>query len=310
MEGLTAFCAFAHAVELRSFAAAGRRLGVSASAVSKSIARLENRYGVRLLNRTTRSISLTAEGATFYGHCVRILAEIEEAELAIARGCASPSGLLRVDMPMALGRLGIIPALPRFLERYPQIEIDVNLNDCVANLVEEGIDVAVRIGGSADSRLISRRLAPHRLCICAAPSYLERCGTPRQPYDLRAHNCLNFRSPTTGRLWLWRFRSGGEEIELRVPGNLTFDNGEALTEAAVAGLGIIQVPSYMVAAAIRIGALQLLLGEYAVEHSSIAVVFPQNRHLSPKVRAFVDFLIELVSPEPPWDRAVTQIDGQ
>lgn len=308
MEGLTALCAFAHAVELKSFAAAGRRLGISASAVSKSVARLEDRYGVRLLNRTTRSISLTAEGAAFYDRCVRILVELEEAELAIAQRCASPSGLLRVDMPVALGRLGIIPALPRFLERCPKVEIDASLNDCITNLVKEGIDVAVRIGGGADSRLVSRRLAPHRLCTCAAPSYLERCGIPRQPDDLLNHNCLNFRFPTTGRLKLWRFQSGGEKRELRAPGNLTFDNGEALIEAAVAGLGIIQVPSYMVTAAIEAGALRLLLREYAIENSSIAVVYPQNRHLSPKVRAFVDFLIELVSPEPPWDRAMTQVD--
>jgi len=296
MDQINSLTLFVRAAQNRSFSVAARQLGISPSALSKSVQRLEERLGTRLFNRTTRRITLTEDGAEFYERCRQILDEIAEAELALSKARSTPTGTLRISLAMAIARLHIVPALTSFTERYPDLKLDISLSDGMVDLIESGIDAVVRVGEGPDSRLIMRRLAMARYVICAAPSYLARYGEPQTPEELESHNCINFVSPRTGRAFEWFFQRDGEEFSLPIEGRLRFDHAEAQLAAAIGGAGIIQVHNYIAGAAIANGELKPVLKHFApTTGSPIAVVYPQKRHLSAKVLAFVDFMSELMA---------------
>ncbi len=310
MEDLSAMAVFARVVEMESFSGAARALGLSKSAVSKRVGRLEDRMGLRLLNRTTRRLSLTEAGAAFYEGCRRVVAEAEAAERAVTRLASAPRGRLKVNAPMSFGVRHLAPALPDFMARYPELNVDLTLNDRVVDLVEEGFDVAVRIARLADTSLIARRLAPNRLVLCAAPSYLESHGAPRAVEDLKGHECLLYSYQISGDTWILRGPGGanglGGEQRVRVAGRLRANNGDALLAAALGGLGIAFMPSFICAEDLRAGRLaRLLPGWRDAADSMIAAVYPASRNLSPKVRVFVDFLAERFGGTPYWDEGLS-----
>jgi len=293
---------FVAAIEAGGFSAAARRLGLTPSAVSKHVARLEERLGARLVNRTTRRISLTAEGEAYLRRAQRILADIDEAEQAVSQARGTPQGELRINTGIAFGQHQLVPMLPDFLDRYPQVRVKLSFNDRVVDLVEEGDDVGIRIAHLEDSRLVARRLAPNRRIICAAPSYIERHGRPETPADLARHSCLvpNFSSTLSS----WEFEGPEGPATLDIKGAVESNNTEALRQLALAGVGIVRFAEFMVGADVRAGRLVALLQDFdRGESPPISVVYPHRKHLSPKVRAFVDFLVEKCTP-PPW-----QCDG-
>jgi len=302
MDRLDDMLAFIKVVDTKSFTAAAERLNLSKSVVSRRIAELENRLGARLLNRTTRRLSLTEVGQAFYERCTRILSDLDEAERAVADLHAAPRGRLRVNAPLSFGLLHLAPAIADFMQRHPAIEIDIDLNDRYVDLIDEGYDMAVRIGRLRDSSLIARRLAPNRRVICASPAYLEQHGTPETPEDLTKHCCLLYTNVPTAEQW--QFRVNGETRAVRVQGNLRANNGDILLAAAIAGHGVAVAPTFLCGEALASGALRCLLYDYYVSDSAVYAVYPQNRHLSPKVRAFVDFLAARFGPEPYWDAAL------
>ncbi len=291
---------FVRVVDEGGFSNAARTLGLSPSAVSKLVSRLEDRLGARLLNRTTRRLSLTDEGEAYYHRSSHILDEIEEAEQAISRSHAAPRGRLRVTAAAAFATNQMAPVLPEFLDRYPEVHLELSVGDRVVDLVEEGFDVGVRTGALEDSSLISRLLAEDHRTICATPAYLKRHGAPRTPADLAGHNCITW-TGSHGALNDWPFEGPDGPYTVRVRGNAAVNNGEALHEMALAGLGIAHMAEYRVAPDIRMGRLVPLLAHcHRFVRLPIHVVYPHRRHLSPKVRAFVDFLTEKFTPVPPW----------
>ncbi|MCC5655325.1 LysR family transcriptional regulator [Nostoc sp. XA013] len=295
MDKLNSLIIFVRAAQYLSFSEAARQLGMSPSTVSKAVLRLEEEMGIRLMNRTTRSITLTHDGEGFYNRCCQILAELEEAQLELKRSQTMPTGVLRIDISAELARLHIIPALPRFLAQYPDLKVDVSLTNRMVDVIEEGLDAVVRIGIGRDNRLIMYRLATAKFIVCAAPNYLNQHGTPKTIYDLKNHNCITFISAWTGKSYDWRFQQDGEEVLLPVEGNIRLDNGEAILETAIASVGIVQLYNYVAAGAIASGKLKPILQEYAPPGYPISVVYPQKRHLSVKVRVFVEFLQGLMA---------------
>ncbi|WP_340115720.1 LysR family transcriptional regulator [Pelagibius sp. 7325] len=290
---------FAEVVEAEGFSAAARRLGLSKSAVSKQVGRLEDRLGVRLLNRTTRRLSLTEAGATFYDACRRVLDEAASAEQAVSDLAAAPRGLLRLNAPMSFGFLHLGPAIPAFHARYPQITVDAAMNDRFVDLVEEGYDVAIRIGALRDSSLVARRLAPCRAVLCASPDYLARRGHPRRPEDLAGHDCLLYANSANPREWTFHGQRGRQAVAVKGP--LIANNGDVLCGAAVAGMGITRLPTFIVGPQLREGRLEVVLPGHPLPDQGIHAVYPHGRNLSPKVRVFVDFLADHFGPEPYWD---------
>lgn len=295
--------AFIKVVDSKSFTAAADRLNLSKSVVSRRIAELENRLGARLLNRTTRRLSLTEVGQAYYERCIRILADLEEAEQAVADLHAAPRGRLRINAPASFALVHMAPAVADFLTRYPDIEIDIDLNDRYVDLVDEGYDLAVRIGRLRDSSLIAKRLAPNRRAICASPAYLEKHGIPARPQDLADHNCLIYTNVPLAEQW--QFRVDGQIQSVRVSGSLRSNNGDMLLAGAIAGAGVVVLPTFICGEALHSGALREVLAEFDGTDSSVFAVYPQNRHLSPKVRVFVDFLAARFGPKPYWDRALS-----
>ena len=286
--------AFVRAVERGGFSAAARDLGLTPSAVSKLVTRLEDRLGVRLLNRTTRSLALTAEGEAFFQRSQRILADIAEAEEEVGRTRAQPRGLLRVNVGTAFGMHQLVPALPDFLARYPEIQVELTLTDRLVDLVEEGADVGLRMGTLPDSSLVARRIVDVERVICASPAYLRRHGTPKKPGDLRNHNCLNMANAPALRRWPFEGRDGVEHVE--VSGNLTATSADALLALASRGLGVIRLTDVIVGAAIREGSLVPLLEEvHHREAVPLHAVYPHGRHRSTRVAAMIDFLVERFS---------------
>jgi LysR family transcriptional regulator for bpeEF and oprC len=292
MDQFSGLLAFVRAAEERSFTKAAHKLGISPSGVSKAISRLEAQFKVRLLHRTSRSITITPEGAAFYERCRQIVTDLEDAGQLLSRAQEAPRGLLRVTLPLSVGRLHLARALPEFARRYPDVKMEASLTDRRVDLVEEGYDVAVRMGKPPDSRLVARQLATGVLTTCAAPSYLKRHGVPRRPEDLANHNCVHFVVPSTGRVQDWRFQRGGKQLSIPVPGNLSLDHAEALVEAALAGTALIQISSYVTAPAIRARLLKAVLREFQVDSPPVWVMYRHNRNLTPRVRAFVDFLVQ------------------
>lgn len=297
MDHLTGMAVFAKVVETGTFTGAAQAMGLSKGAVSKQIAKLEDRLGARLLNRTTRRSSLTEVGAAFYERCRRIVAEAEEAELAVTRLHAEPRGTLRVNLPMSFGILHMAGALPDFMAAYPEISLDVTLDDRVVNVVDEGFDVVIRITELPDSSLIARRVAPFRIATCAAPAYWDAHGRPKHPDDLRNHACLLY--SYLSNLNEWRYRGPDGPFSVRVDGPMRGNNGELLRAAAVAGLGVVRSPTFIVGCELVSGRLEQVLTEYEDDDRGIYAVYPHNRHLSAKVRAFVDFMARRFA-DPDW----------
>ncbi|MBI4968374.1 MAG: LysR family transcriptional regulator [Rhodospirillales bacterium] len=296
---LSGMAIFARVVEEKGFSAAASALGLSKSAISKQLAKLEDRLGVRLLNRTTRRLSLTDAGAAYYERAARILAEAAEADRAMSALVEAPRGLLRVNAPMSFGVRHLGPALPDFLAQHPEVSIDLALNDRVVDLVDEGFDLAIRITKMPDSSLVARKLADSRRLLCGAPDYFRKRGKPSRPAQLKDHNCLiySYTAPAED----WRF-TGPEGVEtVRVAGSLRANNGDILREAMLAGLGIAPMPSFLVGDDLRAGRLELALPGYEVSGSGIYAVYPHGRHLLAKVRVFIDYLAARFGPRPYWE---------
>jgi len=292
----------AKTVATGSLSAAARELGVSTAAVSRKLASLEARLGVRLLNRTTRRIALTDEGARYHEACLRILGEVEEAESAAAARRIDPQGVLKIALPASFGHKHITPLIPEFARRYPNVQLALRLSDRTVNVLEEGFDVAVSIGELEDSSLAARRLAPNRRIVCASPEYLRRNGTPQTPQDLVEHNCLT----TTDFQMLWEYRDpSGEAGAVRVSAHYACDNWEVLRDWAVAGLGVALKSTWDIYRDIESGTLVPLLPGYMFGHDvAIYAVYPHRRYLPAKTRVFIDFLAESFGPEPYWDRNI------
>ncbi len=286
MDRLAGLSAFVQTAQTRSFVAAGRQIGISASAVGKSVARLEEKLGVRLFQRSTRRISLTEEGALFYERCRRILDDVAEAEAMLSAATERPRGRLRISLP-TIGYRFLLPVLCEFRQLYPDIELDLDFNDQIVDVIEDGFDAAIRSGDLPDSGLMTRRLGPFRNLICAAPNYLERYGRPEQPLELERHSCLRFRFPTTGKIQDWLLKGGAE---FRPPNGLTLNNMEAIRAAAISGLGIAYMPDFLLADALADGRLVRLLDDHLDYEGQFSLLWPSNRHLSPKIRVLVDFL--------------------
>ncbi|AWN52758.1 LysR family transcriptional regulator [Methylobacterium sp. 17Sr1-1] len=306
LDRLTGLVAFARSASLGSYTAAARSLGISPSAVSKSVQRLEARLGVSLFTRTTRSLTLTPEGRDLHERALRLLREAEAIEQAAAAARAEPAGLLKVTAPLPVGTHLLAPALPRFRARHPRLTIDLRLGDHMADLIEEGIDVAIRVGELSDSRLISRRLAPHFVCAFAAPTYLARRGMPRHPDDLVHHDCVNFRFQSTGQVLRWPFRVGGRTVELTPDAGIVTDFSDAVAAMLVAGGGIGVSPTYIAAPHVERGALVPVLRDFSVERSAFTALWPESRRGSPNVKAFLAFLEEVFPSPAPWDRALEE----
>jgi DNA-binding transcriptional LysR family regulator len=289
MDSLGHFVAFVRTAEALSFVKAGQALGLSASAVGKKVASLEARLQTRLLNRSTRRVSLTEEGALFYERCRRILDDIDDAEAALSRIAQTPRGKLRVSLP-TIGYRFLSRALPEFSKHYPEIELDLDFNDRMVDLVDEGFDAVIRSGDLPDSALMSRRLGSFNFVLCAAPSYLDRHGTPREPGDLERHHCLRFRFPTTGKMQGWALRDETSAREPRLRAALTSNNMEAIRLAAIDGLGIAYMPDFLARDALAGGALCAILDDYLVNPGQFWILWPSSRHLTPKLRSFVDFV--------------------
>lgn len=303
MELLADMALFARVVEAKSFSGAARRLDMSKSAVSKAVARLEASLGVRLLNRTTRQLSLTEVGAAYYEHCARIVAEAEAAEQAVGQFYSAPRGTLRLVAPAAFGHLHIAPGIPALLDRYPDLRVELTMTERIVDLAEEGQDLAIRITEEPGPTLIARALAPIRWVVCATPRYLEEHGTPRGPEDLAGHNCLYYSTP--GSDDPWRFRSGGGSAEVAVRGDFRVNNSEAVREVVLEHHGIALLPTFIVWRDLESGALARLLPGFEPRGSfgsHIYAVYLPNRYVSPKVRAFVEFYRERVGAPPYWDR--------
>jgi DNA-binding transcriptional LysR family regulator len=290
---------FARIVGTGSLSAAARDLGMSPAVVSRRLAALEGRLGVRLVNRTTRSLHLTDEGAAYYETCNRVLADIEEADAAVSAGRAEARGVLRVALPAAFGHQHVAPLIPKFAELYPAVQLALSLSDRTVNLVEEGFDLAVRIADLADSSLAARKLAPNRRVVCASPAYLARHGEPRTPDDLPKHNCLS-----TDFTMNWDYRDqDGTPGSVRVSGRYACDNWEVLREWALAGLGIAMKSTWDVRRHLEDRSLVSLLPGYTFASDvAIYAVYPHRRYLPAKTRAFIEFLAESFGPEPYWDR--------
>ena len=291
MEDLACMVTFARVVKAGSFAGAARRLHVTSSVASKHVAKLEHALGVRLLNRSTRKLSLTEAGAAYYEHCARIVEEVENSQRAIAQLQAAPRGLLRVTAPVTFANTRLGPVLREFFERYPDIQIDLNASNRVVDLAEEGFDVAVRIARTLPPNVVARELRPVRWHLCASPEYLEREGTPEHPSNLSRHNCLTF--PTLSQNGVWHFARGREKTEVEVHGSLQANTVEALYDLVRAGMGLTLLPGYIAGRDLKAGKLVALLTDWEIESGShLYAVYLPTRYMAPKLRVFVDFLVE------------------
>jgi DNA-binding transcriptional LysR family regulator len=293
---------FAKVVESGSFAGAAARLSISASMVSHHVKGLEERLGARLLNRTTRRVSVTEVGRAYYERCTRVLADLEEADRAAGDMQTSPRGDLRVNATPCFGAHHVGPAIADFAGRFPHISVELMLSDRLVDLVDESFDVAVRVEPLPDSSLVARRLALCRVVICGAPSYFEKRGTPRRPADLSDHNCLVLTGSSFYRRW--HLRDGSTDLHVSLAGNIRSSHPSVLVYAALAGHGIVYAPSYLVGDALQTGQLVTVLDDF-VPPVTVRALYPHSRHLSTKVRAFVDFLTARFGPEAPWDSPAT-----
>jgi len=303
IENISDLMVFTHAVKGGSLSAAGRELGISLAVASKRLQRLEEQLGVRLLNRSTRQLSLTDEGAEYYHYCVRILAELEEGEELVTRGSKEPKGNLKITVPAAFGRLHVAPLVPEFLTRYPEIKLILHLTDSTVDIIDQGYDLAVRIGDLKDSSLIARSICLDRRVVVATPSYLARYGTPRTPQELAEHNALLFAGMDH-----WSFTGpSGEVVSIKVSGNLDTNNCDALRETIYADLGLALRPLWDVWKDLRDGGLVRLLPAYIPPVYPINVVYPSRRLTPKKTRLFIEHLLRRFGPIPYWDDLAGQV---
>ena len=292
---------FLAVMETGSFTGAAEKLGTSSGQASKLLSRLEGELGVRLLNRTTRSVSPTEAGSAYHDRLKPLVEELEALDLDIRNISQSPRGRLRLTAPLTFGTLEMAPALNEFAVRYPDIELDVSFTDRVVNVVDEGFDLAIRVGRPVDSSLIIRRLCAVRIVVVAAPGYLDRHGSPEVPSDLAHHACIidtNFREPNR---WPFRTRDGDVEM-VNVSGRIRYSNGEACLQAAALELGLACVPAFVAADALRSGRVTQLLSSFEMEPYDVHVLYPHSRHLATKVRLLVDFLVERYRQTPHWEQ--------
>jgi DNA-binding transcriptional LysR family regulator len=303
MDRLAALESFARVAETGSFSAAARALNLSKSLISRQISTLEAELGARLMSRTTRSLTLTEAGRSYYEQVARILAQMEEADLSVSQLQATPRGKLRVNAPMSFSLLRLAPVLPDFLALYPEIDVDVAMNDRRVDLMEEGFDLAIRIGRLADSSLIARKIGPMRRVVCASPAYFAERGLPKVPADLRSHDCLCYSNADT--VDEWRFAEpDGRPISVEVKGRVRANNGDLLRLAALRGLGLVDLPSFLVGADIEAGLLVPVLQDYIRQDGGVYAVYPHALYLPPKIRVFIDFLAERWGGAADWPKVV------
>lgn len=294
---LGSIAAFVRVAELGGFAAAGRDLGISPSAASKSVARLEERLQLRLFHRTTRSLTMTEDGKLFFDRCSSILKDLDSAENDMLLRSSRPSGILRVELPTALGRLKIVPELGRLTAQYPELRLAATFADTLTDPIAEGLDAIVRIGDPRDERLMVKRVGTVRYVVCAAPSYLATHGVPLSVDDLKDHDCVRRVSHYGPRFAPWRFRDldTGERFEREVTGTLSVDSPDAMIDLGLSGAGLVQLHTYMAEPHIRAGRLTEVLTPYTADGPAISVLFPSARNLAPKVRVFIDFVSEVLA---------------
>jgi len=290
MQDLRTLAIFVKVAERLSFVRAAAELGITQSGVSNAISRLEDQIGTRLLARTTRRVSLTEHGAAYFERCRQALAELEEAELVLKDAQLKPSGNLRIDMPVSFGRLKMVPLLGAFQAQYPDVRLRVTFNNRYIDLIEEGVDVSVRLGQLHDSSLIARRLTGAQYSIVGAPRYFAKFGQPKKLEDLASHNCLAFTFLETRLAREWRFTQAGVETTLTPKGTMSFSDGAVVCDAACAGYGLAQPQDYFTDSAIARGTLVAVLDKFKPKLEPVWLVYPQTRHLTPKVRVFVDFM--------------------
>jgi LysR family transcriptional regulator for bpeEF and oprC len=302
MDRLHGILVFLRVVEHGTLSGAARALGVSTAAVSGTLSRLEQQLSVRLLIRTTRKITVTPEGAEFYARCKQITADLADAEVAVGRAGRIVTGRLRVRLPVALGRMWIVPHLPRFMQEHPALAIEVVCMDFVPYTIEDGLDMSVQTGEFRDSSLAVRRLATTRYVVCGAPSYFAAYGKPRTPEDLNNHTCIAYRRPRNGRVREWRIMTGSVARQITINSPMIFNRIGLMIEAAKSGYGLIQVPECYAQPHIARGELVETLEKYAAGGYKISVVYRQQQRLAPKVRVFMNFLVALFNP-PPWSLA-------
>lgn len=291
MDRLQAMTVFAKVVEQGGFARAAERLAISASACSRQVAELEAHLGSRLLNRTTRRLSLTESGRGFYERCVQLIADLEDAEAAAGESAARPRGTIRLTTSINFGVRHVSPAIGAFLALYPDMKFDVSLSDRIVDLVDEGYDLAIRIGSAGGETVVARKLGEARMVACASPAYLKARGTPKTPEDLARHACLTYEYMPVRNIWPFRGKDGREHA-IRVTGPLHSNNGDLLAAAAVAGVGIAYEPEFILGPELKAGRLVPILASYTAPLGPIYAVYPSRRYLSAKVRAFVDFLAQ------------------
>jgi DNA-binding transcriptional LysR family regulator len=292
MDYFGALGAFVHSAETRSFTEAGRRLGVSSSAVGKAVVRLEEELGVRLFHRSTRAITLTAEGAQFLDRCQRILSEFDAARAELTHAQAAPKGRLRIALPQMATQL--MPHLLAFQISFPEIELELNFSDQLVNVIDEGYDAVLRIGEVDDSRLTMRSLHGYQHRLVAAPAYLKRRGTPKHPEELTLHACLRYRYPTSGKLHSWPLVDKGRPIAIELPQSAIANTIEPLQAMAEAGLGIVLLPDFIAADAVVDGRLEIVLERYVSDHRNVCLLWPSSRQSLPKIKAFVEFMAERI----------------
>lgn len=284
--------AFMAVVETGSFVAGGRSLGLTRSAVGKAITRLETHLGVRLLNRTTRNMSVTDDGQLFYQHCIQIFSQLEDAQDSVGQKAGAPRGNLRISLPDALGRLLVLPLLAEYQRLWPDVQVDASFSDRVVDIIDEGFDLAVRIGNPAtDSSLVSRTVAHHRAVICAAPAYVQAYGVPQTADDLLHHQCLVFSSRMKRQPWRLQ-EASGEWLKVSPNSRLRLDSAEAIRDAALLGLGLAYLPAFLAADYLEDGRLKQVLQAYGTEEVPVQALYPSKRHLPPKVRGFIDLMVE------------------
>lgn len=297
MDSLGSLRGFVQVVESGGFAEAGRTLGLSASAMAKSVSRLEQSLGVRLFHRSTRSLTLTAEGQLFLARCRRILAEAEAARSELSSHAATPKGRLRISLPMNNNVL--LPLLAEFMRAYPQVQLDLDFDDRLVDVIEEGFDAVLRAAEPDDSRLASRRLGRFRRCLVASPDYLQRRGTPQRPEELAAHHCLHYRFRSSGRLEAWPL--GADAAGVQIPVSMVCNNIETRLSLALRGCGIAFLPEHSVRAALDAGTLCTVLDDYVDSTGTFHLLWPSARHMLPKLRVFIDFIGRRLPQEPGID---------
>ncbi|MBT4890127.1 MAG: LysR family transcriptional regulator [Rhodospirillales bacterium] len=299
MDTLNSIKAFTKVVDSGSFTGAAKALGQTKSAVSKHVAQLEEHLGARLLNRTTRAVSPTEEGLAFHSRCLRILSDLEDAERSVADLHSTPRGTLRINAPVNFGGRYLADAVADFMKTHSELNVELDLNDRLVDVVDEGFDVVIRITSMPDSSLFARKISPFRRVICATPEYWRKHGKPEHPSELTNHNCLLYTYLLTGNEWSFDGPDG--TFNVKITGSFKANNGDVLVSAASNGLGVLAAPTFIAHDAVKEGILEPVLMDYTETKASIYAVYPHSRHLSAKVRLFVDFLIERYSPEPPWD---------